>query len=77
MEMKRKILDEYQTRAWFEAFGEELGFSFDDVFGNMDINPETPNFALKEVKGILFIKMKSQKTDIERYIGIPQLDMFH
>ena len=35
---KRKILTEDQARDWFKMFGQELGQTFDEVFGDMDLS---------------------------------------
>ena len=73
MTMKRKILTESQAREWFEKFGQELGQTFDDVFGEMDLSKNSQTATFKVVNRIMFLKIKNVSVG---YLIIPQLDMY-
>jgi hypothetical protein len=66
---KRKILTESQARDWFKMFGQELGQTFDDVFGDMDLSKNSSTCTMKSVNNTLFIKIKMTYVG---YLIIPQ-----
>lgn len=69
----RKILTESQARDWFDRFGQELGQTFDKIYGDIDLSKSSQAANFKVVKGILFMKIKNVSVG---YIIIPQMDMY-
>ena len=87
MAMIRKILDESEMREWFEKFGNE-DLTFEKIFGSENDDKLLPGdrFYFKIVDGIMFIKMSvrsydvfgstTQYIDLDRYMVVPQMDMY-
>lgn len=88
MAMIRKILDESEMTEWFEKFGDNEKLSFEKIFGSENDDKLLPGdrYYFKVVDGIMFVKMTvrsydvfgatTQYIDLDRYMVIPQMNMY-
>lgn len=87
MEMVRRILDKEEMTEWFKKFGNDK-LSFEKIFGSENEDKLLPGdrYYFKVVDGIMFVKMTvrsydvfgstTQYVDLDRYIVVPQMNMY-